>query len=249
VSKIGILVVAYNAESTIESTLKRIPQEFVSEIYSILISDDRSRDLTSARASKFADNSRLPIQVVSQPINLGYGGNQKFGYSWAIKNDWDVVVLLHADGQYAPEFLAQIIKPLIEDNADAVFGSRMLNKRDALKGGMPKYKWIGNQILTYIQNKLTKQNFSEWHSGYRAYKVEALKKINLGNLSNGFRFDTQIILELLATKQRISEIPIPTFYGDEVSHVNGLEYAREIIWDTIRHRVKHGVSKESSIKK
>jgi glycosyltransferase involved in cell wall biosynthesis len=249
VSKIGILVVAYNAESTIESTLKRIPQEFVSEIYSILISDDRSRDLTSARASKFADNSRLPIQVVSQPINLGYGGNQKFGYSWAIKNDWDVVVLLHADGQYAPEFLAQILKPLIEDNADAVFGSRMLNKRDALKGGMPKYKWIGNQILTYIQNKLTKQNFSEWHSGYRAYKVEALKKINLGNLSNGFRFDTQIILELLATKQRISEIPIPTFYGDEVSHVNGLEYAREIIWDTIRHRVKHGVSKESSIKK
>ena len=248
-SKIGILVVAYNAESTIESTLKRIPQEFVSEIYSILISDDRSRDLTSARASKFADNSRLPIQVVSQPINLGYGGNQKFGYSWAIKNDWDVVVLLHADGQYAPEFLAQILKPLIEDNADAVFGSRMLNKRDALKGGMPKYKWIGNQILTYIQNKLTKQNFSEWHSGYRAYKVEALKKINLGNLSNGFRFDTQIILELLATKQRISEIPIPTFYGDEVSHVNGLEYAREIIWDTIRHRVKHGVSKESSIKK
>ncbi len=98
-SKIGILVVAYNAESTIESTLKRIPQEFVSEIYSILISDDRSRDLTSARASKFADNSRLPIQVVSQPINLGYGGNQKFGYSWAIKNDWDVVILLHADGQ------------------------------------------------------------------------------------------------------------------------------------------------------
>jgi glycosyltransferase involved in cell wall biosynthesis len=249
VSKIGILVVAYNAESTIESTLKRIPQEFVSEIYSILISDDRSRDLTSARASKFADNSRLPIQVVSQPINLGYGGNQKFGYSWAIKNDWDVVVLLHADGQYAPEFLAQILKPIIEDNADAVFGSRMLNKRDALKGGMPKYKWIGNQILTYIQNKLTKQNFSEWHSGYRAYKVEALKKINLGNLSNGFRFDTQIILELLATKQRISEIPIPTFYGDEVSHVNGLEYAREIIWDTIRHRVKHGVSMESSIKK
>ena len=248
-SKIGILVVAYNAESTIESTLKRIPQEFVSEIYSILISDDKSRDLTSARASKFADNSRLPIQVVSQPINLGYGGNQKFGYSWAIKNDWDVVVLLHADGQYAPEFLAQILKPIIEDNADAVFGSRMLNKRDALKGGMPKYKWIGNQILTYIQNKLTKQNFSEWHSGYRAYKVEALKKINLGNLSNGFRFDTQIILELLATKQRISEIPIPTFYGDEVSHVNGLEYAREIIWDTIRHRVKHGVSKESSIKK
>jgi len=249
VTKIGILVVAYNAESTIESTLNRIPQEFVSEIYSILISDDRSKDLTSARASKFADSSKLPIQVISQPINLGYGGNQKFGYSWAIKSDWDIVVLLHADGQYAPEFIAQVVKPIIENNADAVFGSRMLNKKDALKGGMPKYKWIGNQILTFIQNKLTNQSFSEWHSGYRAYRVESLKKINLGSLSNGFRFDTQIILELLATKQRISEIPIPTFYGDEVSHVNGLEYAREIIWDTMRHRVKHGVSKESSIDK
>jgi glycosyltransferase involved in cell wall biosynthesis len=247
VVKIGILVVAYNAESTIESTLSRIPEAFVSEIHSILISDDKSKDLTSARATNFADSSRLPIQVVSQPINLGYGGNQKFGYSWAIQNHWDVVVLLHADGQYAPEFIPQIVKPLLENKADAVFGSRMLNKRDALKGGMPKYKWVGNQILTFLQNKLTNQNFSEWHSGYRAYTVEALLKLNLGKLSNGFRFDTQIILELLAAKQRITEIPIPTYYGDEISHVNGLEYAREIIWDTLRHRVKHGVSKESSI--
>ena len=247
--KIGILVVAYNAESTIESTLSRIPEAFVSEIHSILISDDKSKDLTSARATNFADSSRLPIQVVSQPINLGYGGNQKFGYSWAIQNHWDVVVLLHADGQYAPEFIPQIVKPLLENKADAVFGSRMLNKRNALKGGMPKYKWVGNQILTFLQNKLTNQNFSEWHSGYRAYTVEALLKLNLGKLSNGFRFDTQIILELLAAKQRITEIPIPTYYGDEISHVNGLEYAREIIWDTLRHRVKHGVSKESSIDK
>ena len=245
--KIGILVVAYNAESTIESTLSRIPEAFVSEIHSILISDDKSKDLTSTRATNFADSSRLPIQVVSQPINLGYGGNQKFGYSWAIQNHWDVVVLLHADGQYAPEFIPQIVKPLLENKADAVFGSRMLNKRNALKGGMPKYKWVGNQILTFLQNKLTNQNFSEWHSGYRAYTVDALLKLNLGKLSNGFRFDTQIILELLAAKQRITEIPIPTYYGDEISHVNGLEYAREIIWDTLRHRVKHGVSKESSI--
>jgi glycosyltransferase involved in cell wall biosynthesis len=246
-NKIGVLVVAYNAESTIETTLNRIPADFINKIDAILISDDNSRDLTSERASEFAKTSNLPIHVISQPINLGYGGNQKFGYSWAIQNKWDIVVLLHADGQYAPEFLPQIINPLMENKADAVFGSRMLNKRDALIGGMPKYKWIGNQILTSIQNKLTKQNFSEWHSGYRAYKVESLRKLNLGDLSNGFRFDTQIILELLATNQRITEIPIPTFYGDEVSHVNGIEYAREIIWDTLRHRVKHGVSKESSI--
>ena len=248
-NKIGILVVAYNAESTIESTLSRIPKDFVANIYSILISDDKSKDLTSLKASNYARSSELPIEIVVQPINLGYGGNQKFGYSWAIRNDWEIVVLLHADGQYAPEFIAQIIDPLITNNADAVFGSRMINKKDALRGGMPKYKWIGNQILTFIQNKLTRQNFSEWHSGYRAYKVGALKDINLGSLSNGFRFDTQIILQLLAANKRIVEIPIPTFYGDEVSHVNGIEYAREIIWDTLRHRLKYGVSKESSIRK
>ena len=248
-NKIGILVVAYNAESTIESTLSRIPKYFVANIHSILISDDKSKDLTSLKASNYARSSELPIEIVVQPINLGYGGNQKFGYSWAIRNDWEIVVLLHADGQYAPEFIAQIIDPLITNNADAVFGSRMINKKDALRGGMPKYKWIGNQILTFIQNKLTKQNFSEWHSGYRAYKVGALKEINLGSLSNGFRFDTQIILQLLAANKRIVEIPIPTFYGDEVSHVNGIEYAREIIWDTLRHRLKYGVSKESRIKK
>jgi glycosyltransferase involved in cell wall biosynthesis len=248
-TKVGILVVAYNAESTIESTLNRIPKDIISRIFSILISDDKSKDLTSLKASNYAKSSELPVEIVVQPINLGYGGNQKFGYSWAIRNDWDIVVLLHADGQYAPEFIAQIIDPLITNTADAVFGSRMINKKDALRGGMPKYKWIGNQILTFIQNKLTKQNFSEWHSGYRAYKVGALKEINLGSLSNGFRFDTQIILQLLAANRRIVEIPIPTFYGDEVSHVNGIEYAREIIWDTLRYRLKYGVSKESRLRK
>ena len=244
---IGVLVVAYNAESTIESTLDRIPQEFISKVYSVLISDDKSRDLTSVKANLYSKSSALPIKVVVQPKNLGYGGNQKFGYSWAISNGWDLVVLLHADGQYAPELMPLMVQPLINENADAVFGSRMINKSDALKGGMPKYKWIGNQILTFLQNKLTGQNLSEWHSGYRAYRVSSLKEIDLGSLSNGFRFDTQIILELLGRSKKIIEIPIPTYYGDEISHVNGLEYAREIIWDTIRYRLKNGVSRESNI--
>jgi glycosyltransferase involved in cell wall biosynthesis len=244
---IGVLVVAYNAESTIESTLDRIPQDFISKVYSVLISDDKSRDLTSVKANLYSKSSALPIKVVVQPKNLGYGGNQKFGYSWAISNGWDLVVLLHADGQYAPELMPLMVQPLIHENADAVFGSRMINKSDALKGGMPKYKWIGNQVLTFLQNKLTGQNLSEWHSGYRAYRVSSLKEIDLGSLSNGFRFDTQIILELLGRSKKIIEIPIPTYYGDEISHVNGLEYAREIIWDTIRYRLKNGVSRESNI--
>ena len=129
-NKIGILIIAYNAESTIESTLSRIPETFTPKIHSILISDDNSKDLTSIKADAYAKSSNLPIQVIVQPINLGYGGNQKFGYSWAIQNNWDIVVLLHADGQYAPEFIPQMIEPLIRGNADAVFGSRMINKKD-----------------------------------------------------------------------------------------------------------------------
>ena len=245
--KIGILVVAYNAESTIKETISRIPKTFLKFIYQVLISDDKSIDSTFNVANELKDNTDLPIKVVTQPLNLGYGGNQKFGYFWAMENNWDIVVLLHADGQYAPEFIEKIIEPIVNENCDVVFGSRMIDKKRALQGGMPVYKWIGNQVLTKIQNLLTNQTFSEWHSGYRAYRISKLRQIPLNKLNNGFRFDTQIILELIKIRAKFKEIPIPTFYGDEVSHVNGLEYAREIIWDTIRHRVKNGVSKESNI--
>ena len=245
--KIGILVVAYNAESTIKETISRIPKTFHNSIYEILISDDKSIDSTTYVANQLKYNTDLPIKVVTQPLNLGYGGNQKFGYFWAMENNWDIVVLLHADGQYAPEFIEKIIDPIVKENCDVVFGSRMIDKKRALQGGMPMYKWIGNQVLTKIQNLLTNQTFSEWHSGYRAYRISMLRQIPLNKLNNGFRFDTQIILELIKLRAKFKEIPIPTFYGDEVSHVNGLEYAREIIWDTVRHRVKNGVSKDGNI--
>ena len=185
--KIGILVVAYNAESTIKNTISRIPNQFLSLIHEILISDDKSLDSTTLAAQEFKSESHLPITIVTQPVNLGYGGNQKFGYYWAIENKWDIVILLHADGQYAPEFIEAMVQPILDGNFDVVFGSRMIDKKSALKGGMPKYKWVGNQILTTIQNMLTKQSFSEWHSGYRAYRVSGLKQIPLTKLNNGFR--------------------------------------------------------------
>jgi glycosyltransferase involved in cell wall biosynthesis len=244
--KIGILVVAYNAESTIKETISRIPKTFHNSIYEVLISDDKSIDSTTYVANQLKYNTDPPIKVVTQPLNLGYGGNQKFGYFWAMENNWDIVVLLHADGQYAPEFIEKIIDPIVKENCDVVFGSRMIDKKRALQGGMPMYKWIGNQVLTKIQNLLTNQTFSEWHSGYRAYRISMLRQIPLNKLNNGFRFDTQIILELIKLRAKFKEIPIPTFYGDEVSHVNGLEYAREIIWDTVRYRVKNGVSKDGN---
>ncbi len=242
---IGILVVAYNAESTIRDTISRIPKNYVNSIHEVLISDDKSVDSTSSVAHELKNYTNLPLKVITQPLNLGYGGNQKFGYFWAMENKWDVVVLLHADGQYAPEFIEELIQPIVNENCDVVFGSRMIDKKRALQGGMPIYKWIGNQVLTKVQNALTNQTFSEWHTGYRAYRVSRLRQIPLNKLDNGFRFDTQIILELIKTGAKFREIPIPTFYGDEVSHVNGLKYAREIIWDTVRYRVKNGVSRKA----
>ena len=139
-------------------------------------------------------------------MNLGYGGNQKIGYYYAIKGNFDYVILLHGDGQYAPEKILDMLNPLINNEADAVQGSRMIKKFDTLKGKMPIYKFIGNIALTTIQNFLTKLNLTEYHSGYRSYKVSALKEIPFQLNSNQFHFDTQILIQLSIAKKKIYSI-------------------------------------------
>ena len=120
---------------------------------------------------------------------------------------------------------------------DAVFGSRMLDPGGARRGGMPLYKFVGNRILTRTQNVIAGVRLSEWHSGYRAYRVSALADLPFVGNSDGFDFDTEIILQLLGSHRRIVEVPIPTYYGDEISRVNGIAYARDIVIDTVRHRL------------
>ena len=235
--RIAILVVAYNAESTLRQVLDRIPASFASQITAVIVCDDASTDSTYDVILQYQLISGLPIEVVKHPENLGYGGNQKFGFQWAIQNNMDHVVLLHGDGQYAPEFLAQMVAPLLAGTADVVFGSRMMTRGNARKGGMPMYKFVGNRVLTVLQNWLAKVKLSEWHSGYRAYRVSSLANVDLERNSNAFDFDTQIILQMIGTKQRISEIPIPTFYGDEISRVNGIVYGIQILGHTIRYRL------------
>jgi 2-polyprenyl-3-methyl-5-hydroxy-6-metoxy-1,4-benzoquinol methylase len=144
---------------------------------------------------------------------------------------------VHGDGQYAPEKLPELLQPLIHGEADVVFGSRMINKRDAIKGGMPIYKWIGNQILTRFQNFVLGSSLSEFHSGYRLYSIEALKKIPFERNADDFHFDTDIIVQTHIAGLRIIEKPIPTFYGEEVCHVNGFKYAWHICISTIRGRL------------
>ena len=132
--------------------------------------------------------------------------------------------------------LPEIVAPLERDEADAVLGSRMLQRGAARRGGMPQYKYVGNHILTTVQNAATGVNLSEWHSGYRAYLVAALRDIPFDRNSDGFNFDTQVIVQLIEAGKRIVEVPIPTYYGDEICHVNGLAYARDVTRDVIRYR-------------
>ncbi|MBI4884580.1 MAG: glycosyltransferase [Actinobacteria bacterium] len=238
VVKVGVLVVAYNAETTLRRVLDRIPDATQLHLAEVLVHDDHSTDDTTSVARDYEDdNSRFHLTVVRHPKNLGYGGNQKAGYAYAINHGWDVVVLLHGDGQYAPEIMGELIEPIVNGAADAVFGSRMLQRGHARQGGMPMYKYAGNRVLTAAQNFLTGLTLSEWHSGYRAYRVSALAQLPFVGNSDGFDFDTEIILQLADAGMRIDEVPIPTYYGDEICRVNGLQYAKDVIVDTLRYRL------------
>ncbi|MBN1813022.1 MAG: glycosyltransferase [Anaerolineae bacterium] len=239
--KVLISVVSYNAEDFIHVVLDRIPDDvWNSRAFDleVLIIDDESTDQTFYKAADFAQRNReLTITTLYNPKNQGYGGNQKIGYHYAIENHFDVVVLLHGDGQYPPECLGQMLTPILKGEAEAVLGSRMVHKLNALKGGMPLYKWVGNQILTFIQNRILSANLSEFHTGYRAYSVPALASIPFQYNSDYFDFDTDIIIQLLDTGRRVKEISIPTFYGDEISRVNGIKYAVLVIRSSLLSRV------------
>lgn len=225
-------IVAYNAEKTIQHVLSRIPPQIASEYETeVLVIDDASGDRTFEQSQRvLLDGSfTLPLTILYNPVNQGYGGNQKIGYHYAIKHNFDYVALIHGDGQYAPECLPELVRPLSEGSADACFGSRMMTPRAALHAGMPLYKFAGNKILTYVENRMLRTALSEFHSGYRVYSVEALRAIPFHLNSNGFCFDTEIIIQLVVSNFRIRELPIPTYYGDEICHVNGMKYA----WDVV----------------
>ncbi len=236
--RIGVLVVAYNAATTLAKVLDRIPDEVRPDIAEVIVSDDHSQDSTYLVGLGYQQMSDLPITLLRQPVNLGYGGNQKVGYELAIEHGLDVVVMLHGDGQYAPESLPDILGPLVAGEADAVFGSRIMVKGAARKGGMPLYKYVGNRILSRFENAALGTDLSEFHSGYRAYSVSALKQIPFQQNSNGFNFDTQIIIQLHDAGMRIAEVPIPTYYGDEICYVDGMGYAADVAKDVVAYRLQ-----------
>ena len=230
-----VFVIAYFAESTLVSVLERIPATiFESFECEVLIIDDASKDRTFEIGREYkAAHPEIPMTVLRNEFNQGYGGNQKVGYTYAIKEQFDFVAMVHGDGQYAPEELPRLLEPLVRGEAEAVFGSRMLQVGAALRGGMPLYKFVGNKVLTYVQNVLLGSKLSEFHSGYRIYSVAALSRVPFELNTNDFHFDTEIIIQLLNGGMRIAELPIPTYYGDEICRVNGMKYAADVIHVTL----------------
>jgi glycosyltransferase involved in cell wall biosynthesis/SAM-dependent methyltransferase len=236
-----IFIVAYNAEKTIIDVLKRIPHSLLDDYETeVLIIDDHSQDQTFERGRMVKDAQQVPFKmtVLFNPINQGYGGNQKIGYQYAIRENFDFVALLHGDGQYAPEKLPDLIAPLAQREAAAVFGTRMSTRFGALRGGMPLYKFVGNRILSTFQNLILGIKLSEFHSGYRCYAVDALRRVPFRLNTNDFHFDTDIIIQLVFAGFRIKEVPIPTYYGDEICHVDGMKYAWDVFKSTLLARVQ-----------
>jgi glycosyltransferase involved in cell wall biosynthesis len=235
-NRVAVFIVAYNASKHIDSVLNRIPSWVSEKLAEVFLIDDSSCDQTAEIAAQFDwPNQYAPLKIFKTPFNQGYGGNQKIGYNYAIQSGFDIVILLHGDGQYAPEALPAILASYA-DGVDAVFGSRFIKMGDALKGGMPLYKFVGNRILTKIQNIAMGSRLSEWHSGYRSYRTSLLRGIPFISNSSDFEFDSEIIIQTLGSGYKITEVPIPTYYGDEICHVNGIQYAWRCFLNALQYR-------------
>ena len=207
---IAVVMPAHNAAKTLEDTYRRIP----SIVESLILVDDDSRDNTVAIASE------LGIKVIRHPHNVGYGGNQKTCYMEALRDGADVVVMLHPDGQYEPELIGELVRPIVEGRADMVLGSRFLPTEGVRAMGMPWWKVAGNRFLTWCENACMGTQFSECHTGYRAYSAQFLRRIPFLRNSNDFVFDTQVIVQAVAFRQRVAEVPARTRYFADASSVD-----------------------------
>ncbi len=214
--KIIVVLPAYNAEKTLEITWREIPQE----VDSVVLVDDCSRDNTAQLAQK------LGITTVVHKTNTGYGGNQKTCYRTALEMGADIVVMVHPDYQYTPRLVTAMAAMIAYGEFDAVLASRILGT-GALKGGMPLYKYIANRFLTFVENILLGQKFSEYHTGYRAFSRKVLETLPLEANSNDFVFDNQMIAQMVWFDFRVGELSCPTKYFKEASSIN---FRRSVIY-------------------
>jgi len=238
-NRVGIFIMAYEAVRTLIAAYERIPVHLKKDAAEIYIIDDASEDNTFWAGTGYKLLHNIPnLNVYRNPRNLGYGGNQKKGLRHAIEKGYDIVVVLHGDVQYAPERIPDLIQPILEGQADMAFGSRMTDH--PLQGGMPLYKFLGNKFLTAIENWALGMNLSEYHSGFRAYSCAALNKVRFERCTDGFHFDTEILIQFKDKGLRIVEIPIPTHYGPESHQVGfgtSVRYGLGILVSLLEYRL------------
>lgn len=221
--KVVVVMPAYNAEKTLEKTYRDIPKRAVSEI---ILVDDGSHDKTALISKK------LGIKTYTHPQNRGYGGNQKTCYKLALKLKADIVVMLHPDYQYDSSLIGELIRPIISGSYDIMLGSRIRTRAEVLRNGMPLYKYLGNRLLTIIENIVLGMNLSEYHTGFRAFKGDILKRIPMSKFSNDFVFDQQILIFAIRKGFKVGEIPVPVRYLPDSSSINflrSIKYGLETI--------------------
>jgi glycosyltransferase involved in cell wall biosynthesis len=207
-AKVFVVMPARNAARTLERTVSAIPTDVVDEI---ILVDDKSTDGTIEVAR------RLPVHVIWHPHNVGYGGNQKTCYLEALQRGADVVVMLHPDGQYEPSLIPRMVEPILRGEADMVLGSRLTEPGSWKESGMPRYKFLANRGLTVIENKVLRTDFSELHTGYRAFSRELLLTVPFLRNSIDFVFDSEMIMQAIHFGFRITEVPARTRYFPEAS--------------------------------
>ncbi len=214
--KILLFIVTYNSSFRLLNIMNKIKKiNKKNDIYKILISDDCSTDDTIEYIKKIKRSKKIKILINKR--NLGYGGNIKQCLTYGIKNKYDHAVMIHGDDQYDARYIPKLVNKLKSKNTDIVTGSRMLNKKTAMKGGMPIYKFIGNIILTKIFNFICSTNFTDAHTGLWAYNLSIFKLINLKKMDNGYNFDNQLRITATNNNLKIKEISINTFYRTETS--------------------------------
>jgi glycosyltransferase involved in cell wall biosynthesis len=226
--KIVIVMPAYNASRTLADTVQAIPTGYYDEI---VVVDDHSRDDTVERARA------LNLKAIRHPHNVGYGGNQKTCYMEALRDGATIVVMLHPDGQYDPAIIPEMIRPIQEGRADMVLGSRMLVPGAAKKGGMPAWKRFANRVLTTLENLAMGRQFTECHTGYRAYSRRFLETVPFLRNANGFVFDTEVIFQAVHFGLPVVEVPVASRYFDDMSSVGfrqGVVYGLGTLWTAVR---------------
>jgi len=221
---------AYNAAGTVEKTVRDLPEGFVDQV---ILVDDASRDNTAEVAT------RLGLHVVRHPKNRGYGGNQKTCYTEALRCGADVVVMLHPDYQYSPKLAIAMASMVAVGQYDVVLASRILGG-GALVGGMPLYKYVSNRVLTFFQNLLMGAKLSEYHTGYRCFSAEVLRKLPLEENSDDFVFDNEMIAQAQHFGFRTGEISCPCKYEPESSSISfrrSCKYGIGVLGVTVTYRL------------